>query len=79
MIEQRKRQKTGVCCAGYNSCVSAKKGCWITLSEWKYSKEKGRFVPVCVKTEYVDGEKIKEDTMYSLKVGEFVEVCENNE
>lgn len=74
MIEQRKRQKTGVCCAGYNSCVSAKKGCWITLSEWKYSKEKGRFVPVCVKTEYVDGEKIKEDTMYSLKDGEFVEV-----
>lgn len=68
-----------VCCAGYNSCVSAKKGCWITLSEWKYSKEKGRFVPVCVKTEYVDGEKIKEDTMYSLKDGEFVEVCEHNE
>lgn len=62
-----------------NSCVSAKKGCWITLSEWKYSKEKGRFVPVCVKTEYVDGEKIKEDTMYSLKDGEFVEVCEHNE
>ena len=68
-----------VCCAGYNSCASAKKGCWITLSEWKYSKEKGRFVPVCVKTEYVDGEKIKEDTMYSLKDGEFVEVCEHNE
>ena len=68
-----------VCCAGYNSCASAKKGCWITLSEWKYSKEKCRFVPVCVKTEYVDGEKIKEDTMYSLKDGEFVEVCEHNE
>ena len=68
-----------VCCAGYNSCASAKKGCWITLSEWKYSKEKGRFVPVCVKTEYVDGEKIKEDTMYSLKDGEFVEACEHNE
>ena len=68
-----------VCCAGYNSCASAKKGCWITLSEWKYSEEKGHFVPVCVKTEYVDGEKIKEDTMYSLKDGEFVEVCEHNE
>ncbi len=68
-----------VCCAGYNSCASAKKGCWITLSEWKYSKEKDRFVPTCVKTEYVDGEKIKEDTMYSLKDGEFVEVCEHNE
>ena len=68
-----------VCCAGYNSCASAKKGCWITLSEWKYSEEKGHFVPVCVKTEYVDGEKIKEDTMYSLEDGEFVEVCEHNE
>ena len=61
------------------SQLDPKKGCWITLSEWKYSKEKGRFVPVCVKTEYVDGEKIKEDTMYSLKDGEFVEVCEHNE
>lgn len=42
-------------------------------------KKKIRFVPTCVKTEYVDGEKIKEDTMYSLKDGEFVEVCEHNE
>ena len=63
-----------ICCAGSNSIVKAKKGSWITLSEWRYSKEKGRNVPVRVKTEYVDGEKIKEDTWYKLDKGNFVEV-----
>ena len=63
-----------ICCAGDDSCVSAKKGSWITLSEWKYSYEKNRYVPKCVKTEYVDGERIKEDTMYKLIDGEFTEV-----
>ena len=63
-----------ICCAGDDSCVSAKKGSWITLAEWKYSYEKGRYVPKCVKTEYVDGERIKEDTMYKLIDGEFTEV-----
>lgn len=63
-----------ICCAGDNSCAKAKKGSWITLSEWKYDKEKGRNVPVCVKTEYVDGDRIKEDTYYTLKDGEFCEV-----
>ena len=63
-----------ICCAGDDSCVSAKKGSWITLSEWKYSYEKDRYVPKCVKTEYVDGERIKEDTMYKLIDGEFTEV-----
>lgn len=48
-----------ICCAGDDSCVSAKKGSWITLAEWKYSYEKDRYVPKCVKTEYVDGERIK--------------------
>ena len=62
-----------ICCAGGNSVVKAKKGSWITLSEWKYSKEKERFVPICVKTEFVDGERIKEDTWYKLINGEFVE------
>lgn len=60
--------------SGDDSCVSAKKGSWITLAEWKYSYEKGRYVPKCVKTEYVDGERIKEDTMYKLIDGEFTEV-----
>lgn len=63
-----------ICCAGANASVKAKRGSWITLSEWKFSKEKNRSIPVCVKTEYVDGERIKEDTFYMLKNGEFVEV-----
>ena len=63
-----------ICCAGHGSAVKAKKGSWITLSEWGYDEKKGRCVPVCVKTERVDGEKIKEDTFYKLEKGEFVEV-----
>ena len=63
-----------ICCAGNNSAVRAKKGSWITLSEWRYSEEKKRSIPVFVKTEYVDGEKIKEDTWYKLDNGNFVEV-----
>ena len=63
-----------VCCAGHNSIVKAKKGSWITLAEWEYSKEKKRWIPRCVKTEYVDGEKIKADTFYKLINGEFTEI-----
>ena len=63
-----------ICCAGHGSVVKASAGCWITLAEWKYDGKKDRAVPVYVKTEYVDGEKIKADTPYMLKNGEFVEV-----
>ena len=63
-----------ICCAGHGSVVKAPIGCWITLAEWKYDGAKQRYVPVCVKTEYVDGEKIKADTPYTLKNGEFAEV-----
>jgi hypothetical protein len=62
-----------VMCAGVNSTAKAKKGSWITLAEWEWSDKKGRSVPKCVNTEYVDGERIKEDTYYTLKDGEFVE------
>ena len=62
-----------ICCAGHNSVVKAKKGNWITLAEWKRDDSKGRYVPVCVKTEFVDGENIKADTWYCLKNGGFVE------
>ena len=62
-----------ICCAGDGSVVKAQIGCWITLAEWKYDGAKGRYVPVCVKTEYVDGERIKADTPYMLRNGEFVE------
>ena len=60
-----------IMCAGINSVAKASKGSWVTLSEWSYSEEKQRYIPICVKTEFVDGEKIKADTYYSLK-GEFL-------
>lgn len=56
---------------GSNSMAKAKKGSWITLAE--YGDE---FKPVCVKTEYVDGERIKEDIFYCLVNGNFKEVEE---
>ena len=63
-----------ICCVGTNSIVKAKKGSWITLSEWIYDEKSDRDIPVCVKTEYVDGERIKTDTWYKLVNGEFTEV-----
>ena len=62
-----------ICCAGHNSAVKAKKGSWITLAEWQPSEEKNRWIPKFVKTEFVDGERIKADTFYKLENGEFVE------
>ena len=65
-----------ICCAGHGSKVRAMKGSWITLAEWKWDAKKKRYVPLCVKTEQVDGVRIKEDVLYMLKDGEFVEVEE---
>ena len=71
-----------VMAAGYNSMAKAKIGSWITLAEWVRTddgNEKGFYIwiPKCVKTEYVDGEHIKEDIFYRLVDGEFEEVEEN--
>ena len=66
-----------ICCSGHNSIVRAKKGSWITLSEWEKSFEKDRWIPKCVKTKFVDGEIIKADTFYRLENGKFVEVKED--
>ena len=63
-----------IMCAGINSVAKASKGSWITLSEWSYSDKKQRYIPVCVKTEFVDGEKIKADTYYKLDGGVFKEI-----
>ena len=70
-----------VMAAGYNSVAKAKIGSWITLAEWVKTDKKdenGNIIwsPKCVKTEYVDGDRIKEDTFYKLKDGEFWEVSE---
>ena len=63
-----------ICCAGNGSIAKGKVGSWITLSEWKFDKNEGCYIPVCVKTEKIDGVKIKADTFYELAKGEFVEV-----
>ena len=69
--ESAKIDSTGedsvIMCAGKGSKAKAKAGSWITLSEWKWNDKKNRYVPVCVKTEYVDGNNIKADTWYQLK------------
>ena len=59
-------------CAGHNGKAKAKKGSWITLSEW--AVKDGKVKPIFVKTEQVDGERIKEDVYYRLENGQFVEV-----
>ena len=65
-----------IMCAGNKSKAKAKVGSWITLAEWEWIDKKNRYVPIFVKTEYVDGENIKADTWYQLKNGKFVEVTE---
>ena len=69
-----------VMAAGFDSMAKAKIGSWITLAEWVRvnNADKTIWKPKCVKTEYVDGEKIKEDTFYKLIDGEFKEVKEND-
>ena len=61
---------------GIDSKIKAALGNWITLAEWEYSFEKERYVPLCVKSAQIDGEKLKPDTWYRLKNGEFVEAEE---
>ena len=65
---------TVVMAAGNNSIAKAKIGSWITLAEWDCIN--GVWIPICVKTEQVDGERIKADTFYKLVNGEFKEVEE---
>ena len=68
-----------VMAAGYNSIAKAKIGSWITLAEWIRTDKTDDsdnyiWIPKCVKTECVDGERIKEDIFYKLVDGEFKEV-----
>ena len=63
-----------IMCAGNKSTAKAKVGSWITLSEWRWDETKRCNIPICVKTEFVDGERIKPDTWYKLINGEFKEV-----
>nr|DAI52241.1 MAG TPA: hypothetical protein [Caudoviricetes sp.] len=63
-----------VMAAGNDSIAKAKIGSWITLAEWDYVDDV--WTPICVKTEQVDGERIKADTFYKLVNSEFKEVEE---
>ena len=65
-------QDSVIMCAGHDSKAKAALGSWITLAEWK--RIGNVWKPVCVKTEQVDGKRIKADTYYKLIDGEFKEV-----
>ena len=56
---------------GVNGKIKGKKGNWIVLAEYDEN-----LLPLCVKSAQIDGKKIKENTFYQLKNGEFVEVDE---
>ena len=58
---------------GFKSIAKGKIGSWITLAEYKKNKN-DIWVVDFVKTEQIDGEKIKEDTYYALYNHEFIEV-----
>lgn len=66
---------------GSSSLIIGRNGCnvkgglhsVIVLTEWKYD-DNGNYVPIAVKSEIVDGVRIKADTWYKLKNGELVEV-----
>ena len=65
---------------GNSSLIIGRNGCnvkgglhsVIVLTEWKYD-DNGNYVPIAVKSEIVDGVRIKADTWYKLKNGELVE------
>ena len=61
-------EKAVIMSAGHNTKARAKVGSWIVLTEYENN---GKIK--CVKSEYVDGERIKGDTLYRLVDGEFVE------
>ena len=61
--------KSVVCGIGANNIAKAAVDSWITLAEYD-----GDFKVICVKTEYVDGVRIKGNTWYKLQNGAFKEV-----
>lgn len=65
-------QDSVIMCAGHDSKAKAAIGSWITLAEWKRIEDIWK--PICVKTEQVDGKRIKADAYYRLIDGKFEEV-----
>ena len=61
---------------GIDGKACGKIGCYIAVAEWVRTGTGHKLADF--RTAMVDGEKIKEDTFYSLKNGEFVEVDSGN-
>ena len=66
--------KAVISAIGFLSAVKAEIGSWITLAEYKYNKN--YWEVDFVKTEYVDGKKIKDRQFYCLYNHEFHEYAE---
>ncbi len=69
-------EKAVIAAIGINSIAKGKKGSWITLAEYNNDN-----IVQFVKTEYIDGENIKEDTFYTLYNKKFhvVEIIDDTE
>ena len=74
-----RQETTGKNCvmmsAGNDGRARGKIGSWIVLTEWKSRGNES--IPTVV-AKRIDGTEVKEDTWYTLKNGEFVEVKECN-
>lgn len=70
---ESKGKNVVICCTGRDSVAKAKKGSYITLTEWNEDSP-GVYIPINTKTEIVDGERIKEDIWYYIENGEFVDI-----
>ena len=65
--------KAVISAIGFKSIAKGKKGSWMTIAEYK-KDENGFWVVDFVKTEQIEGKRIKEDTYYTLYNHEFAEV-----
>ena len=61
---------------GIEGKAKGKKGTWLVLAEWEWLDNEYEYRVKEVKTVVVDGTTIKEDTLYELVNGEFIEVTE---
>ena len=60
---------------GFWAIAKGEVGSWITLAEYRID-DYGNYYPYYVKSEYIDGARIKEDTYYGLYDKKFREVIE---
>ncbi|HEY4415922.1 MAG TPA: hypothetical protein VGO57_09540 [Verrucomicrobiae bacterium] len=67
-----KGKNSAIAAVGINSTAAGVEGNWLTLAEWKYDGIHWQLV--CVKTEQVDGKRIKAGQLYKLVEGEFTVV-----